>query len=114
MDASRLEMMRAYAETSQCRRQFLLAYFGEELPEPCGDCDTCRSGSAEQRDADAADRPYDVGSGVTHPEFGDGTVMGYEADDRVTVLFDSHGYRTLSLVAVERHDLLEPETVASR
>jgi ATP-dependent DNA helicase RecQ len=36
VDRSRVEMMRGYAETRQCRRQFLLAYFGETLPEPCG------------------------------------------------------------------------------
>jgi ATP-dependent DNA helicase RecQ len=111
MDASRLEMMRGYAETTGCRRQFLLAYLGEELEEPCGRCDSCWSGSAGGDERPAQDRPFDVGSGVRHPEFGDGTVMGYEAEDRVTVLFDSHGYRTLSLEAVERHDLLEPETL---
>ncbi len=29
-----------------CRRQFLLGYFGEDLPEPCGNCDTCTDGTA--------------------------------------------------------------------
>src|SRR5262249_12726577 len=29
MDKSRVEMMRGYAETQGCRRQFLLGYFGE-------------------------------------------------------------------------------------
>ena len=28
---SRIEMMRGYAETTGCRRQFLLGYFGEQL-----------------------------------------------------------------------------------
>ena len=32
----------SYAETSMCRRKFLLHYFGEELPEDnCGSCDNC-------------------------------------------------------------------------
>ena len=44
--SSRIEMMRGYAETDGCRRQFLLGYFGEDLPEPCGNCDTCEDGSA--------------------------------------------------------------------
>ncbi len=37
----KLEDMVAYAEAVTCRRQLLLAYFGEELPEPCGNCDNC-------------------------------------------------------------------------
>ncbi len=109
MDTSRLEMMRGYAETSQCRRQYLLAYLGEELDEPCGRCDTCRGGSAAEHQVGGSDRPFEVGASVRHTEFGTGTVMGYEADDRVTVLFESQGYRTLSLEAVEQHGLLEPE-----
>jgi len=28
-------------ETPTCRRQVLLQYFGDTLPEPCGNCDTC-------------------------------------------------------------------------
>ncbi|MEO0980862.1 MAG: RQC domain-containing protein, partial [Pseudomonadota bacterium] len=30
-------------ETAGCRRQALLAHFGETYPEPCGNCDTCLS-----------------------------------------------------------------------
>jgi ATP-dependent DNA helicase RecQ len=33
--------MLGYCETARCRRQVLLTYFGEALPEPCGNCDTC-------------------------------------------------------------------------
>ena len=32
----------AYAETSMCRSKMLLNYFGEVLPEPCGNCDNCQ------------------------------------------------------------------------
>ena len=46
VDQSRLTMMRAYAETDGCRRQFLLGYFGEDLPEPCGNCDGCAAAAA--------------------------------------------------------------------
>ncbi|MGW9183943.1 DNA helicase RecQ [Agromyces sp. NPDC055661] len=35
-----LDAMLALCETVQCRRQNLLAYFGERS-EPCGNCDTC-------------------------------------------------------------------------
>ncbi len=36
-----LESILALCETTHCRRQMLLEYFGETLPEPCGNCDTC-------------------------------------------------------------------------
>ncbi len=36
-----LDAMLGYCEVTDCRRRRLLAYFGEDLPEPCGNCDTC-------------------------------------------------------------------------
>jgi len=36
-----LEAMLALCETVECRRGGLLAYFGETLTQPCGNCDTC-------------------------------------------------------------------------
>jgi ATP-dependent DNA helicase RecQ len=38
----RLDALVAYCEAPECRRQNLLAYFGEES-EPCGNCDVCLS-----------------------------------------------------------------------
>ena len=37
----KLESMLALCELVTCRRQTLLAYFGDELKEGCGNCDTC-------------------------------------------------------------------------
>ncbi len=37
----RLNAMLGLCEITSCRRQALLKYFGDELPEPCGNCDTC-------------------------------------------------------------------------
>jgi len=37
------EAMLGFCETVLCRRQVLLKYLGEELPKPCGNCDTCQS-----------------------------------------------------------------------
>ncbi|MFZ1538008.1 MAG: DNA helicase RecQ, partial [Chromatiaceae bacterium] len=37
----RLNAMLGFCETTACRRQVLLNYFGEEQERPCGNCDTC-------------------------------------------------------------------------
>ncbi|WP_367154846.1 DNA helicase RecQ [Methylomonas sp. HYX-M1] len=37
----KLEAMLALCETVSCRRQALLAYFGDSLEQGCGNCDTC-------------------------------------------------------------------------
>jgi ATP-dependent DNA helicase RecQ len=100
---SRIEMMRGYAETTGCRRQYLLGYFGERLVHPCGNCDTCEAGTAEEQSAH--DDEFPPGSSVRHTEWGHGVVMSVE-QDRLTVLFDEVGYKTLSLPAVHEHHLL--------
>jgi ATP-dependent DNA helicase RecQ len=108
---SRIDMMRGYAETTDCRRRLLLGYFGEQLVDPCGHCDNCEAGTARSADpvadAAAAEEGLDTRARVRHPEWGDGVVMSTEPD-RLTVLFAEHGYKTLSLDAVRENDLLEP------
>lgn len=37
----RLNAMLGLCEITACRRQSLLAYFGDQLPQPCGNCDNC-------------------------------------------------------------------------
>jgi len=37
----KLESMLALCELVSCRRQAILAYFGDELKQDCGNCDTC-------------------------------------------------------------------------
>ncbi|HLQ84955.1 MAG TPA: DNA helicase RecQ [Salinisphaeraceae bacterium] len=41
VERSKLDAMLAYCELASCRRVQLLAYFGETLEQPCGNCDTC-------------------------------------------------------------------------
>ncbi|CAM3806212.1 DNA helicase [Deinococcus saxicola] len=41
VEAAKLDALLTYCEASGCRRQLLLAYFGEERNEPCGNCDIC-------------------------------------------------------------------------
>ncbi|HEV7828693.1 MAG TPA: ATP-dependent DNA helicase RecQ [Pseudonocardiaceae bacterium] len=100
---SRIEMMRGYAETTGCRRQYLLGYFGEQMAHPCGNCDTCEAGTAEEQSS--GDDQFPQGSSVRHVEWGYGVVMSIE-QGRLTVLFDDVGYKTLSLPAVHQHGLL--------
>ena len=48
IEHGKLEALIAYSEASGCRRRVLLRHFGEELSEPCGNCDVClepRSGT---------------------------------------------------------------------
>jgi ATP-dependent DNA helicase RecQ len=58
------------------------------------------------------DRPYALGSRVSHAEFGDGSVAYYEGD-QVVVLFDAVGYKTLSAPVVAERELLVPLARAS-
>jgi ATP-dependent DNA helicase RecQ len=99
---SAVEMVRTYADSTDCRRRIVLELLGESHPQRCWHCDNCDSGAS----VDSDDRPFPVGSAVTHPEWGRGTVQTYEEGDRVVVLFDAAGYKTLSLDVVEGHHLL--------
>jgi ATP-dependent DNA helicase RecQ len=108
IDESRIEMMRGYAETLGCRRRYLLGYFGEPLDEPCGNCDNCDAGISEASEAGeaVADDPFPVQSRVRHAEWGEGVVMSGE-DDRITVFFESEGYKVLARELIAEHGLLE-------
>ncbi|MFF4897966.1 RecQ family ATP-dependent DNA helicase [Streptomyces sp. NPDC001068] len=158
LEQSRVDMMRGYAETADCRRRFLLGYFGESVPVPCGACDNCaaptagpvnglrreRSGNGPRpyrtaprqrwwnragartsaavpasRTAETAARPapadhgYLPGVRVCHDQWGQGEVMS-EGDGKVTILFESVGYRTLSLAVVTDKRLLATLPDSSR
>jgi ATP-dependent DNA helicase RecQ len=41
VERHKLDAMLGLCELTGCRRQALLAYFGETLPQACGNCDTC-------------------------------------------------------------------------
>src|ERR1700745_1057787 len=110
VERSRLTMMRRYAEHTGCRRSFLLTYFGQDYPGPCGNCDNDLA-AAEQGGAAAsapAAVPFAGGPRVVSERWGPGTVQRYD-DDQVTVLFDDHGYRELFVPVVLERGLLRAE-----
>jgi ATP-dependent DNA helicase RecQ len=41
LQGRKLEALLGYCETVECRRRVLLAYFGEEYPQHCRNCDNC-------------------------------------------------------------------------
>jgi ATP-dependent DNA helicase RecQ len=41
VERHKLDAMLGFCELTTCRRRALLAYFGDSLPGPCGNCDTC-------------------------------------------------------------------------
>ncbi len=100
-ERSRVEMMRGYAEVAGCRRGYLLNYFGEPFEPPCGNCDNCEAGLV----AAPAKEPFPLASRVRHDLWGGGTVHRYEGD-KMVVLFDDVGYKTLALELVRERNLL--------
>ncbi len=104
VERSRVEMMRHYAEMTDCRRRFLLQYFGEAVGDACQHCDNCDAGLSRPVLPVGAFCP---GERVQHREWGPGLVLGTE-DDRLTVLFDEYGYRELATNVVSARHLLVP------
>ena len=99
-DQSKLAMMLQYAETTSCRRRFILNYFGEEFKRlNCGTCDNCLGALRRGVDERSATGGFKIADVVHHPRFGVGTVERAERD-LVTVLFPSVGYKTLLASAV--------------
>ena len=105
IEQSRVDVMRRYAETRDCRRRVLLGYFGEDLAGPCEGCDRCRAGGTQDEEPAESNAPFPPGTDVDHIEWGRGSVVDVEPD-RVTVFFEDQGYKVLALDIVEENALL--------
>jgi ATP-dependent DNA helicase RecQ len=107
---SRLEMMRGYAECRECRRRYLLGYFGEQYEgERCGQCDNdtlTADGERPLAVAAQAEGPFAVHERVAHAAWGEGVVYRV-VSDAITVLFDRVGYKTLRSDLVQEQGLLQ-------
>jgi ATP-dependent DNA helicase RecQ len=101
----RVELMKDFAETHDCRRRYLLNYFGETVDGPCGHCDNCDAGLAERQAAADAKLPFPTKSRVAHKKYGEGTVMRYE-DDKITILFEQEGLKSLVTKFVVENGLI--------
>ncbi|HVW85083.1 MAG TPA: helicase-related protein, partial [Bryobacteraceae bacterium] len=118
-ELDRIEHIRAYAELLDCRREYLLRWFGEEPEFPrCEFCDNCERTAIQpapppqpalrqplHSEAPEPD-PYPARTRVVHGELGRGVVKSAEGD-KVIVLFDDAGEKTLSLRFVTEHNLLQ-------
>lgn len=108
IEQSRVEMIRSYAESRSCRREYLLNYFGEQVGGTCGHCDNCdRRGAEGERTAeDELAVPFAADQRVVHKAWGPGLLVRADGDT-ITVLFDHVGYKTLSLRLLLEQDLLD-------
>ncbi|MDQ3538219.1 MAG: RecQ family ATP-dependent DNA helicase [Actinomycetota bacterium] len=119
VEDSRLDMVADYAESTSCRRRYLLNYLGDDYPgELCLRCDNCLR-IAQRRSTDdwderaqqeriKADRggPFAAGQSVRHLQWGAGSVQRIEGET-VVVRFDTVGYRSMHAPTVVERGLLE-------
>ena len=108
---SQVDTVRHYAETVACRRAELLAYFGEQIPTPCGNCDNDAAVGHAAPHAEQAptvdsheehrDRTLPAaGTSVHHRLWGHGTVLSAD-DHELVIAFESVGYRHLTTAVLD-------------
>jgi len=109
---TRLDYMLRYARSVTCRRRFLLTYFGEASPGPCGTCDVCL-GRHEHITVTPDREPLlrailsRVREEVPREEwFDDADVPRHEVDALLNWLVE-HGYLTLEAPLDGRFELTE-------
>ena len=93
---ARLQAMLGYAESDQCRRRPLLAYFGEVVArETCDTCDNCTAGSGENVDLTVAAQKFLSCVKRTGEVFGAGHVIDVLRGSRAAAVL-SRGHERLS------------------
>jgi len=104
---ARVELIKDYAETKECRRSYLLNYFGETCERcPCEYCDNCDVGTSSKEQAKQASLPFPLKGRVKHSKWGEGKVLRY-GEDKVVVLFEEQGVKSMVTQFVLDNELLE-------
>ncbi len=78
-------------------------------PTQRGNTTSTHDGAPAVNAAGSDAEPYPLHATVRHKAWGSGTVLGYESD-KMTVLFDSVGYKTLAVSVVRKGNLLTLES----
>ncbi|HEV7663236.1 MAG TPA: RecQ family ATP-dependent DNA helicase [Chloroflexota bacterium] len=111
-ERSRLDMMRAYAELRECRRRYVLNYFGEEPDwRRCERCDVDLARPPTATPDSEPRGPFAIDDRVVHRTLGAGVIQRVTVDS-LTVLFEAAGYKTLDAAIVQEQGLLQLATAA--
>lgn len=108
-EKSRWDMMQMYAELKECRRKFILNYFGDDSKKTmCNICDNDFLNSTQNAITNPSNdqTSFKLGDSIKHTSMGKGTVQRIVGRN-ITILFEETGYRTLDLEIINKSNLLE-------
>lgn len=106
IESRKLDALVGLAETTKCRRQVILSYFGEDQHQPCGNCDTCLE-PVETWDATQASRKALSAVYRTGQRFGPAHVIEVLMG-RKTEKIRQNGHDKLSVYAIGK-DIAQPQ-----
>ena len=106
IESRKLDALVGLAETTKCRRQVILSYFGEDRHDPCGNCDTCLE-PVETWDATQASRKALSAVYRTDQRFGPAHVIEVLMG-RKTEKIRQNGHDQLSVYAIGK-DIAQPQ-----
>ena len=106
IESRKLDALVGLAETTKCRRQVILSYFGEDRHEPCGNCDTCLE-PVETWDATQASRKALSAVYRTGQRFGPAHVIEVLMG-RKNEKIRQNGHDQLSVYAIGK-DIAQPQ-----
>jgi ATP-dependent DNA helicase RecQ len=106
IESRKLDALVGLAETTKCRRQVILSYFGEDQHQPCGNCDTCLE-PVETWDATEASRKALSAVYRTGQRFGPAHVIEVLMG-RKTEKIRQNGHDKLSVYAIGK-DIAQPQ-----